>query len=76
MINKIKELLGNDADSLLGHKCNTIPKEDLHLPGPDFIDRIWKDSDRSPNVLRNMQSIFDRTPGRYRISQYCPLTRN
>lgn len=58
MINKIKELLGNDADSLLGHKCNTISKEDLHLPGPDFIDRVWKDSDRSPNVLRNMQSIF------------------
>jgi fructose-bisphosphate aldolase, class I len=58
MINKIRELLGKDADSLLGHKCTTIPKEDLHLPGPDFIDRIWKDSDRSPNVLRNMQSIF------------------
>ncbi len=59
MINKIKELLGKDADSLLGHKCTTIPKEDLHLPGPDFVDRIWKDSDRSPNVLRNMQSIFN-----------------
>jgi len=59
MINKIKELLGKDADSLLGHKCTTIPKEDLHLPGPDFIERIWKDSDRSPNVLKNMQSIFN-----------------
>lgn len=59
MNNKIKELLGKDADSLLGHKCTTIPKENLHLPGPDFIDRIWKDSDRSPNVLRNMQSIFN-----------------
>jgi len=58
MLNKIKELLGKDADSLLGHKCTTIPKEDLNLPGPDFIDRVWKDSDRSPNVLRNMQSIF------------------
>lgn len=58
MNNKIKELLGKDADSLLGHKCTTIPKEDLNLPGPDFIDRIWKDSDRNPNVLRNMQSIF------------------
>jgi class I fructose-bisphosphate aldolase len=59
MINKIKELLGKDADSLLGHKCTTIPKENLHLPGPDFVDRIWKDSDRSSNVLRNMQSIFN-----------------
>jgi class I fructose-bisphosphate aldolase len=58
MLNKIKELLGKDADSLLGHKCTTIPKEELNLPGPDFIDRVWKDSDRSPNVLRNMQSIF------------------
>ena len=58
MLNKIKELLGKDADSLLGHKCTTIPKENLNLPGPDFIDRVWKDSDRSPNVLRNMQSIF------------------
>jgi class I fructose-bisphosphate aldolase len=58
MLNKIKELLGKDADSLLGHKCTTIPKEELNLPGPDFIDRVWKDSDRSPNVLRNLQSIF------------------
>lgn len=58
MLNKIKELLGKDADSLLGHNCSTIPKEELNLPGPDFIDRVWKDSDRSPNVLKNMQSIF------------------
>ncbi len=53
----IKELLGNDA-ALLEHKCTTIAKEDLHLPGPDFVDRIWKDSDRSSQVLRNMQAIF------------------
>jgi class I fructose-bisphosphate aldolase len=54
----IKELLGSDA-SLLEHKCTTIPKETLHLPGGDFVDRIWKDSDRSPQVLRNMQAIFN-----------------
>lgn len=54
----IKELLGSDA-SLLEHKSKTILKEDLHLPGPDFVDRIWKDSDRSPQVLRNMQAIFN-----------------
>lgn len=53
----VKELLGNDA-SLLEHKCNTILKDDIHLPGPDFVDRVWKDSDRSSQVLRNMQSIF------------------
>jgi fructose-bisphosphate aldolase, class I len=57
MLNKIIETLGADA-GLLEHKCGTIPKEQLHLPGPDFVDRVWKDSDRSPNVLRNMQSIF------------------
>jgi class I fructose-bisphosphate aldolase len=58
MINKIIETLGADS-GLLEHKCATIPKEQLHLPGPDFVDRVWKDSDRSPNVLRNMQSIFN-----------------
>ncbi|MBE2227362.1 MAG: class I fructose-bisphosphate aldolase [Ignavibacteria bacterium] len=54
----IKELLGNDV-SLLEHKCETISKDQLHLPGPDFVDRVWKDSDRSPQVLRNMQAIFN-----------------
>ena len=58
MLNKIIEVLGADS-SLLEHKCTTIPKEHLHLPGGDFVDRVWKDSDRSPNVLRNMQSIFN-----------------
>lgn len=59
MIEKIKELLGKENEQLLQHKCKTIPKESLHLPGPDFIDRVWKDSDRNPNVLRNLQSIFN-----------------
>lgn len=59
MLEKIKELLGKEDENLLTHKCTTIPKETLHLPGPDFVDRVWKDSDRTPNVLRNMQSIFN-----------------
>ena len=59
MANNIKELLGKADEYLLSHKCSTISKNDLHLPGPDFVDRVWKDSDRSPNVLRNMQSIFN-----------------
>ncbi len=59
MLEKIKELLGKEDENLLFHKCSTIPKNLLHLPGPDFVDRVWKDSDRSPNVLRNMQSIFN-----------------
>ena len=53
------ELLGSDADSLLNHQCKTVSKEKLHLPGPDFIDRIFVGSDRSPNVLRNLQLIFN-----------------
>ena len=59
MLNKIAEILGQDAKGLLEHKCNTIPKEMLNLPGPDFIDRVWKDSDRTTNVLRNLQAIFN-----------------
>ncbi|MGO3005311.1 MAG: class I fructose-bisphosphate aldolase, partial [Halomonas sp.] len=52
-------LLGSDADSLLNHTCQGVRREDLHLPGPDFIDRVMADSDRSPLVLRNMQAFFD-----------------
>lgn len=59
MLEKIKEIIGKENELLLTHKCNTIPKETLHLPGSDFVDRVWKDSDRTPNVLRNMQSIFN-----------------
>ncbi|MGO3860600.1 MAG: class I fructose-bisphosphate aldolase [Halomonas sp.] len=55
----IAALLGSDADSLLNHTCQGVRREDLHLPGPDFIDRVMTDSDRSPAVLRNMQSFFD-----------------
>ncbi|HEY3249593.1 MAG TPA: class I fructose-bisphosphate aldolase [Ignavibacteria bacterium] len=70
MNNKIIEILGEDK-ALLEHKCSTISKEDLHLPGPDFVDRIWKDSDRSPQVLRNMQAIF--TSGRLTGTGYVSI---
>ncbi|ARA94978.1 fructose-bisphosphate aldolase [Rhodothermaceae bacterium RA] len=56
---RIEELLGDEADSLLNHTCQTVPKEQLHLPGPDFVDRVWRDSDRNPQVLRSMQQLFD-----------------
>ena len=59
MNSKMFELLGNEADDLLNHQCNTISKENLHLPGPDFIDRVMADSDRPVRVLRNMQSLFN-----------------
>jgi class I fructose-bisphosphate aldolase len=56
---KIQELLGDDAETLLGYTSNTISKDSLHLPGADFIDRVWLSSDRSPNVLRSLQTLFD-----------------
>lgn len=55
----VAQLLGDDADSLLNHVSKTIPKENLQLPGSDFVDRVWAGSDRNPNVLRNMQAIYD-----------------
>lgn len=59
MSDKIMELLGDKADYLLGHVCKGIPKESLHLPGPDFVDRIWMQSDRHPQVLRSLQTLYD-----------------
>ena len=56
---KIQELLGTEAESLLGHVSKTISKDDLHLPGPDFIDRVWMYSDRTPAVLRSLQTLVN-----------------
>ena len=53
----IASLLGDDADSLLTHVSKGIPKEDLHLPGPDFLDRTWTTSDRPVQVLRNLAQL-------------------
>ena len=58
-ISRIADILGEEASDLLDHKSTAIPKENLHLPGPDFVDRVWSASDRSPRVLRAMQQIFD-----------------
>jgi class I fructose-bisphosphate aldolase len=55
----IVSALGDDAEHLLRHDCKTIPKEDLHLPGPDFVDRVVAQTDRSPVVMRNLQALFD-----------------
>lgn len=59
MANWINDLLGDKADDLLGHQCRTIPKENLHLPGPDVVDRIYVPSDRNPRVLCNLARIFN-----------------
>ncbi|MCL4845332.1 MAG: class I fructose-bisphosphate aldolase, partial [Acidobacteria bacterium] len=56
---KIHELLGPEADALLGYTAQGIEKSQLHLPGPDFVDRILATSDRSPQVMRNFQAILD-----------------
>ncbi|MCK8437229.1 class I fructose-bisphosphate aldolase [Streptomyces sp. D2-8] len=55
----IRGLLGDEADDLLTHSAHGIPKEDLVLPGHDFVDRTMAGSDRSPRVLRNVQSLID-----------------
>ena len=57
MSTKITQLLGDSAKSLLEHKA-IVPKERLHLPGPDFVDRIFVQTDRNPQVLRSLQSMF------------------
>jgi len=55
----IRETLGDEADSLLGHECKTIARGQLTLPGPDFVDRVLVQSDRPVPVLRNLQQMFD-----------------
>ncbi len=67
----IQTLLGKDAESLLTHEAKGIPKEDLTVPGPDFVDRSFVGSDRSPQVLRNLQAVIDH--GRLRGTGYMSI---
>src|ERR1022692_3348419 len=57
-IDHIVELLGEDAASLLDHTSTTIERSLLHLPGPDFVDRIYADTDRNNTTLRNLAALF------------------
>lgn len=57
---KIIDLLGEQSEYLLTHQSKTISKDQLHLPGPDFVDRIFAASDRNPQVLRNLQSMYGK----------------
>ena len=59
MSTKITKLLGDSARDLLEHQSKTVPKEKLHLPGPDFVDRVMAGTDRNPQVLRSLQQMFD-----------------
>ncbi|HKH04614.1 MAG TPA: class I fructose-bisphosphate aldolase, partial [Acidimicrobiales bacterium] len=54
----IQSLLGDEAESLLNHESKGIPKDDLVLPGADYIDRVFSQTDRSPQVLRNLQALL------------------
>ncbi|HET9980525.1 MAG TPA: hypothetical protein VFQ32_08770, partial [Ktedonobacterales bacterium] len=59
VMKRVRELLGDEADALLNHTSTTISQENLHLPGPDFVDRVWLDSDRPVPVLRSLQTLYD-----------------
>ena len=58
-LDQITELLGAEADSLLGHECKTISKDQLHLPGPDFVNQVFQSSSRNPQVLRSLGQLFN-----------------
>jgi fructose-bisphosphate aldolase, class I len=58
MAKNTAELLGADAQALLTHQCKTISKDQIHLPGANFVDRVFQQSNRSTNVLRNLQAMF------------------
>jgi class I fructose-bisphosphate aldolase len=70
-VNRITELLGDRAGYYLEHTCTTVSKEQLHLPGADFIDRVWLASDRPVPVLRNLQALFNQ--GRLRGTGYLSI---
>lgn len=59
MLNQIEQYLGSEAKALLDHKCTTIPKEMIHVPGPNFVDDIFIPTDRNINVLKNLQWLFN-----------------
>ena len=67
----VEEILGADAAGLLQHQCKTIPKESLHLPGPDFVERIHLGSNRPIQVLTKLQSMIDH--GRLRGTGYVSI---
>lgn len=70
----ITQLLGKDAESLLQHRCITIPADQLYLPGADYVDRVMVDNNRPPAVLRNMQTLYNT--GRLGGPATCPFCRS
>ena len=70
-ISKIQELLGDKADTLLNHQSKTVSKDVLHLPGPDFTERVWLNTNRTPQVLRSLNAIY--TTGRLAGTGYVSI---
>ena len=68
---RITDLLGDKAAYYLEHDCQTIPKDDIHLPSPDHIERIWVNSNRNNQVLKNFQALLDH--GRLAGTGYCSI---
>src|SRR5579862_7481957 len=68
---RIDSILGDEAASLLQHECKTIPKATLHLPGPDYVERIYAGSDRPARVLTSLQALIDH--GRLRGTGYVSI---
>jgi fructose-bisphosphate aldolase, class I len=67
----MESALGSEAESLLGHVCTTISKANLHLPGPDFLDRVFVHSDRNNQVVRSMQALYGN--GRLKNTGYMSI---
>src|SRR5581483_539236 len=70
-IDKIAELLGDQADTLLNHVSRPISKDQLYLPGPNFVSEVYAQSDRPPQVLRSLQQMFNH--GRLAGTGYLPI---
>jgi class I fructose-bisphosphate aldolase len=70
-LDRIAELLGDQADELLNHRSRTIDASRLHLPGPEFVDRVFAQTDRNPQVLRSLQALFEH--GRLAGSGYVSI---
>jgi len=68
---KIQNLLGEESDALLGHKCKTISNDELHLPGPDWIERVFSKSNRNIRTLRSLQALYDH--GRLKNTGYLSI---
>src|SRR3984893_9290045 len=67
----VEQILGGEGPSLLQHQCKTIPKESLHVPGPDYVDRIYAGSDRPTRVLTSLQALLNH--GRLRGTGYVSI---